>query len=379
LTYLEEHLIDLQTRNRRLVIERQEGEKRLQEDNSEIQQQLDGMRVKLWQLGEASPEKSAYRKLVLSCGGEEVDLQSKPGHKRQIENLADEVAKLLESIPQEDEEEMSDFLAAVKGGPIAKPEAPKTRETSPKPSLNVRARSKSPVPEKSSNTAESSVTKSPPRSPQRPPKAVAATPDEPKAAEVKETKKAEVEETKKATPDEPKAAEVKETKKAEVEETKKATPDEPKAAEVKETKKAEAEETKKATPDEPKAAEVEETKNAEVEETKKAEVKETKKAAVQDTQKAERETTAAEPEPAAGQENPDTKRVSGFRARMAMFEKGGSSQPPVPPAFSSTSRASTKFRIPPAQDPKSPEWMAKARKLKKGASEEQADKNEQDS
>jgi hypothetical protein len=309
----------------------------------------------LWQLGEASPEKSAYRKLVLSCGGEEVDLQSKPGHKRQIENLADEVAKLLESIPQEDEEEMSDFLAAVKGGPIAKPEAPKTRETSPKPSLNVRARSKSPVPEKSSNTAESSVTKSPPRSPQRPPKAVAATPDEPKAAEVKETKKAEVEETKKATPDEPKAAEVKETKKAE------------------------AEETKKATPDEPKAAEVEETKNAEVEETKKAEVKETKKAAVQETKKEESETTAAEPEPAAGQENPDTKRVSGFRARMAMFEKGGSSQPPVPPAFSSTSRASTKFRIPPAQDPKSPEWMAKARKLKKGASEEQADKNEQDS
>jgi kinesin family protein 5 len=331
LTYLEEHLIDLQTRNRRLVIERQEGEKRLQEDNSEIQQQLDGMRVKLWQLGEASPEKSAYRKLVLSCGGEAVDLQSKPGHKRQIENLADEAAKLLEIIPQEDEEEMNEFLAAVKGGPITKPEATKTRETSPKPLLNVRARSKSPVPEKTSKTTESSVTKSPPRSPQRPPKAVAATPDEPKAAEVKEMKQAEVEET------------------------------------------------KKETPDEPKSAELEETKKAEVEETKRAEVKETRKVEAKETKKEESETTAPEPEPAAGQETPNTQRVSGFRARMAMFEKGGSAQPTVPPAFSSTSRASTKFRIPAAQDPKSLEWMGKARKLKKGAPEEQTDRDEQDS
>jgi capsule polysaccharide export protein KpsE/RkpR len=335
LTYLEEHLIDLQTRNRRLVIERQEGEKRLQEDNSEIQQQLDGMRVKLWQLGEASPEKSAYRKLVLSCGGDAVDLQSKPGHKRQIENLADEAAKLLEIIPQEDEEEMSEFLAAVKDGPITKPEAPKTRETSLKPSLNVRARSKSPVPEKTSKTAESSVTKSPSRSPQRPPKAVAessVTKSPPRSAQRPPKAVA-------ATPDEPKAAEV--------EETKKATPDEPKAAGVKETKKAEVEETKKATLDEPKTAEVEETK----------------KAAVQETKKEESETTAPEPEPAAGEETPNTKRVSGFRARMAMFEKGASAQPTVPPAFSSTSRGSTKSRIPPAL-------------VKKGASEEQTDKNE---
>lgn len=310
LTYLEEHLIDLQTRNRRLVIERQEGEKRLLGDNSAIQLQLDGMRVKLWQHGEASPEKEAYWNLVLSCGGKAVDLDLAPGHKRQTGSLADEAAKLLEIIPQEDKEETSEFLASVRGSVSTRKEAPTIQEApvpkysltvqarskslvpsrsiSPKPSFNIRARSKSPIPEK---PTEPVMQKSPPLSPVRHPKEVVSTPSEPKVTEEKEPER-----------------------------------------------------------------------TAEVEEV------------------TQEPTLTALSEPPAQAETPNTQRVSGFRARMAMWEKGGAvQQPSVPPAFASTSRASFKFRAPPAQDPKSPEWVAKARKLKKAAAEEQPNQKEQDS
>jgi hypothetical protein len=73
-TYLEEHLIDLQTRNRRLVIERQETEKKLREESSYLRQQLDGLNVKLWQLGEPSEDKTPpWRLIVPFSAGEEVD------------------------------------------------------------------------------------------------------------------------------------------------------------------------------------------------------------------------------------------------------------------------------------------------------------------
>lgn len=105
LTYLEEHLIDLQGRNRRLVIERQEGEKRLRQDKSEMKKQLDGIQIKLWQFDEESPKKNGYWKVILPCTGEPVDLQQVPTEERDVSNLAEEAAKILELLPKEEEEE----------------------------------------------------------------------------------------------------------------------------------------------------------------------------------------------------------------------------------------------------------------------------------
>jgi hypothetical protein len=88
--YLEEHLVDLQTRNRRLVIDRQEGEKRLREDNSSLKNQLDGMAAKIWQLGE--PLSIPPWRLVLPYSGENVDLSMPEDQKRRLSlgNLEDE-------------------------------------------------------------------------------------------------------------------------------------------------------------------------------------------------------------------------------------------------------------------------------------------------
>ncbi|CAJ1945681.1 unnamed protein product [Cylindrotheca closterium] len=112
LTYLEEHLIDLQGRNRRLVIERQEGEKRLRQEKTEMKQQLDGMQIKLWQFDEDSPKTTGYWKLILPCAGEQVDLHSVPMEQRDTSNLAEEAARIIEMIPKDevDEEDTKAFL-----------------------------------------------------------------------------------------------------------------------------------------------------------------------------------------------------------------------------------------------------------------------------
>eukprot|EP00980_Cylindrotheca_fusiformis_P013282 scaffold3375_cov153-Cylindrotheca_fusiformis.AAC.7 len=281
LTYLEEHLIDLQTRNRRLVIERQEGEKKLLEDNSGIKQQLDGMRVKLWQLGDASPEKDAYWKLILSCGGEGVDLQSEPAYTRQIANISDEAAKLLEVLPQEEEDETCEFLEVVRGRPDAKMGAPK--EVPAKAPFS-RARSKSPVLVKAAIPDSSVSAKA--KSPARPSfRARSKSPDPKPAASPKTT-----------------------VTDPSVEPSEIAEEPEPKAAEP-------------VAPEETKPAE----------------------------------------KPV----------VTGFRARMAMWEKGrGTDQKvPVPPAFANhvSSRS------------KSPEWVARARAMKKGGAPASAAEKQEDS
>ena len=72
--YLEEHLVDLQTRNRRVVVERQEAEKKLREECALLRNQMDGLSVKLWQLGEPSIEKAPlWRLLVPFNSGEQED------------------------------------------------------------------------------------------------------------------------------------------------------------------------------------------------------------------------------------------------------------------------------------------------------------------
>ena len=70
--YLEEHLVDLQTRNRRLVVDRQEMERRLREENTLLQDQLNGMATQIWQLGDA--EAMPLWRMVVPYSGEQVEL-----------------------------------------------------------------------------------------------------------------------------------------------------------------------------------------------------------------------------------------------------------------------------------------------------------------
>ncbi len=70
--YLEEHLVDLQTQNRRLVIDLQEMERRLREENMLLQDRLDGMATQIWQLGDSAA--LPLWRMVVPYSGEQVAL-----------------------------------------------------------------------------------------------------------------------------------------------------------------------------------------------------------------------------------------------------------------------------------------------------------------
>lgn len=70
--YLEEHLVDLQARNRRLVVDRQEIERRLREENTLLQDQLNGMATQIWQLGDSAA--LPLWRIVVPYTGEQVEL-----------------------------------------------------------------------------------------------------------------------------------------------------------------------------------------------------------------------------------------------------------------------------------------------------------------
>jgi kinesin family protein 5 len=92
--YLEENLIDLQTRNKRVVIERQEAEKKLREECADLRNQMDGLSVKLWQVGEPSTDKAPlWRLLVPFNSGEQEDDKTMEKHERRVSvgELAEEM------------------------------------------------------------------------------------------------------------------------------------------------------------------------------------------------------------------------------------------------------------------------------------------------
>lgn len=70
--YLEEQLVDLQTRNRRLVVDRQDVERRLREESTILQDRLDGMATQIWQLGDS--EALPLWRMVVPYSGEQVEL-----------------------------------------------------------------------------------------------------------------------------------------------------------------------------------------------------------------------------------------------------------------------------------------------------------------
>jgi hypothetical protein len=96
ISYLEDHLATLQTKNRRLEERQLEGDKKLREESSNLKQQLDGITLKLWQLGESSPEMSEVWRFIVPCTGETVDMESKGTYER-IGDAAEDTITLLEN------------------------------------------------------------------------------------------------------------------------------------------------------------------------------------------------------------------------------------------------------------------------------------------
>ena len=99
-TYLEEHVVDLQTRNRRLVIDRQEAEKKLREESATLKWQLDGLSNRLWQLGESSSDASQPWRIIVpfKCGeNAEQKSTAKQERRMSIGELVDEIACTVSS------------------------------------------------------------------------------------------------------------------------------------------------------------------------------------------------------------------------------------------------------------------------------------------
>lgn len=90
--YLEEHLMELQNRNRRLVLERQEMEQQFREENTILEDQVAGMATQIWQLGDA--EAMPLWRLLVPYTGEQLDLTTagEEEHPRRLSlgNLQDE-------------------------------------------------------------------------------------------------------------------------------------------------------------------------------------------------------------------------------------------------------------------------------------------------
>lgn len=99
--YLEERVADLQTQNRRLLLEKQEAEKKTRDECSALQQQLDGASTALWQFGEAIPGKVPMRRIVLPCNGMPFDFETaeKPERRTSLGDIAVEEIELLEPPP----------------------------------------------------------------------------------------------------------------------------------------------------------------------------------------------------------------------------------------------------------------------------------------
>ena len=95
--YLQETLSNLQSKNRQLLLKKQEDEKKLREEKEALQIQLECAAVKLWQLGEESAELASRWKVIASASGEPIDLESNKTERRiSLGDIADEGIELLE-------------------------------------------------------------------------------------------------------------------------------------------------------------------------------------------------------------------------------------------------------------------------------------------
>lgn len=105
-TYLEENLMELQSANRRIILERQEAEGTLRAELDNVRVLVDAMTVPLWQFGECgiSGRTLTSRIRLPVCGGDGIDADEIENDFDGVESLESE-EESLNSLDDEDEEE----------------------------------------------------------------------------------------------------------------------------------------------------------------------------------------------------------------------------------------------------------------------------------
>lgn len=104
MTYLEENLVELQSSNRNMILERQDAEGRLREELDNLKVLVDAMTVPLWQFGECGVTgRTLASRIRLPVCGDVVE-----GVKRQEFDGVESLESLEESIVSYEEEENYD-------------------------------------------------------------------------------------------------------------------------------------------------------------------------------------------------------------------------------------------------------------------------------
>ncbi|KAL3916188.1 MAG: hypothetical protein SGILL_005293 [Bacillariaceae sp.] len=71
--HLEKQIAILQTNNSVILLEKHEAEKKLKEEHDRLQNEIDGLSVGIWQLGDETPTKLPKSKFILPCTGSAFD------------------------------------------------------------------------------------------------------------------------------------------------------------------------------------------------------------------------------------------------------------------------------------------------------------------
>lgn len=88
-SYLEEHISDVQAQTDRLLLQKEICEKKLREENERLRNKLKGMGVNLWQLGE-NLDKSPVWRLSVPYTGERINLEDVPTRRLSTGDLTEE-------------------------------------------------------------------------------------------------------------------------------------------------------------------------------------------------------------------------------------------------------------------------------------------------
>jgi hypothetical protein len=98
--YLEDHIAEMQSKINILIAASENGEKRLRNENLELQNQLDGMSMGLWQLGE-SPDKRPMWRFSVPVNAEHVELTEHSERRLSSGNLTEEEIDGLVSVVED--------------------------------------------------------------------------------------------------------------------------------------------------------------------------------------------------------------------------------------------------------------------------------------
>jgi Kinesin motor domain len=88
-TYLEDHISDIQAKVQRLLSQKEISERKLREENATLRQQLEAIGVHLWQLGE-NLDKAPVWRLLIPYNGEDINLDEFPDCRQSTGDLTEE-------------------------------------------------------------------------------------------------------------------------------------------------------------------------------------------------------------------------------------------------------------------------------------------------